>query len=94
MLNGINHFIYLEILQGVLTKKERQFVKEYLDSLVFYDLKHGIVSYEKAAEINIKCRKKGIAIRSTIDLLIAQTAIENRLLLLHNDSDFDNMFKL
>ncbi len=30
-------------------------------------------------------------ITSTIDCLIAQTALENNLLLLHNDSDFDQM---
>ncbi|MFZ4614772.1 MAG: twitching motility protein PilT [Rectinemataceae bacterium] len=35
----------------------------------------------------------GITIRSTIDLLIAKTAIENDLLLLHNDRDFTNMAK-
>ncbi|HHY79050.1 MAG TPA: PIN domain nuclease [Thermoanaerobacter sp.] len=32
--------------------------------------------------------KKGITIRSTIDLLIAQTAIENNLYLLHDDKTF------
>jgi len=30
-------------------------------------------------------------ITSTMDCLIAQTALENNLLLLHNDSDFDQM---
>jgi predicted nucleic acid-binding protein len=33
-------------------------------------------------------------INSTIDCLIAQTAIENNLYLLHNDSDFDNIAKV
>ena len=32
--------------------------------------------------------------RSTINLLIAETAIENNLYLLHNDSDFINMAKV
>ncbi|MEI6385035.1 MAG: hypothetical protein WCQ50_00260 [Spirochaetota bacterium] len=36
-------------------------------------------------------RKAGITIRSTMHLLIAQTAIENDLLLLHDDRDFTNM---
>ena len=35
----------------------------------------------------------GITVRSTIDVLIAIIAIENKLLLLHNDKDFDVMSK-
>ena len=34
---------------------------------------------------------KGITVRSTVDCLIAQIAIENELLLLHNDRDFEAM---
>jgi predicted nucleic acid-binding protein len=34
---------------------------------------------------------KGITVRSTADCLIAQIAIENKLLLLHNDRDFEAM---
>jgi len=34
-------------------------------------------------------RRQGITVRSTIDILIALTAIKNNLLLLHNDRDFD-----
>jgi predicted nucleic acid-binding protein len=49
---------------------------------------NGNKSYQAAALISIKCRAKGLTIRSTIDLLIAQTAIENNLFLLHNDRDF------
>ena len=44
--------------------------------------------------MNVKCRTKGITIRSTIDLLIAQTAIDNEVMLLANDSDFTNMAKV
>jgi predicted nucleic acid-binding protein len=36
-------------------------------------------------------RRKGITPRSTIDMLIALTAIEFNLLLLHDDRDFDVM---
>ncbi|MEQ6358376.1 hypothetical protein SAMN04244560_00243 [Thermoanaerobacter thermohydrosulfuricus] len=38
--------------------------------------------------VPVSIGKKGITIRSTIDLLIAQTAIENNLYLLHDDKDF------
>ena len=35
-----------------------------------------------------------MTINSTIDCLIAQTAIENNLYLLQNDSDFDNIARV
>ena len=51
-------------------------------------------SYAAAARIYFDCRKKGITVNSTVDCLIAQTAIENDLTLLHNDADFDRMRKV
>ncbi|HOQ13228.1 MAG: Ribonuclease VapC11 [Spirochaetes bacterium ADurb.Bin218] len=91
---GINDFIYQELLQGARTLKEFKILKEYLETLPFYNLKDGLASFEKAALINIKCRKSGITVRSSIDLLIAESAIENEVLLLHNDKDFDYMAKV
>jgi hypothetical protein len=85
---GINNFIYQEILQGASTKKEFELLNQYLGSQRFYELKYGARSYEKAARIYYLCRKNGITPRSTIDLLIAETAIENDLFLLHDDKDF------
>jgi hypothetical protein len=38
-------------------------------------------------------RRRGITIRKTIDLLIGAWCIENRMALLHNDSDFRPMAK-
>ena len=40
-----------------------------------------------------RCRKAGITVNSTIDLLIVQTALENNVALLHNDGDFTNFKK-
>lgn len=90
---GINNFIYQEILQGSKTQNEFSVLQQYLSSLPFYDLKNGRQSFEKAAELNYLCRKSGITVRSTVDLLIAETAIENDLFLLHNGNDFINMEK-
>lgn len=87
----INDFIYQEILQGSKDIKEFAILKEYFETIPFYYLQYGKESYEKASMINMQCRQKGITIRSTIDLLIAETAIENNIYLLHNDKDFENM---
>lgn len=91
---GINGFIYQELLQGTKTEKEFNELKTYLGTQIFYDLKDKKTSFAEAAEIYFKCRKKGFQIGSTIDCLIAQTAIENGLLLLHNDEDFEKISKV
>ena len=91
---GINSLIYQEVLQGVRTEKDFDKTKKYLDTQRFYLLKDEKESYASAAKIYFRCRKKGLRIGSTIDCLIAQTAIENDLLILHNDSDFDNIVKI
>ncbi|MDR3049009.1 MAG: PIN domain-containing protein [Elusimicrobiota bacterium] len=88
---GISKHIYLELLQGAKNNKEYEILKYYLDDLPFYELKYGRQSYENAAKIYIKCRQAGITIKSTIDLIITQTAIENKVSLFHNDKDFTNI---
>ena len=91
---GINSLIFQEVLQGAGSEKEYLTLKKYLETQRFYHLREPIESFAKAAKIYLDCRKKGITIRSTIDCLIAQTALENDLLLLHEDSDFDLMAKV
>ena len=91
---GINNFIYQEILQGVSNEKDFAKLKEYLGTQRFYELKNGRRSYEESAIMYYKCRKAGFTIKSTIDFLIAQTAIENNLLLLHDDNDYIQISKV
>ena len=91
---GICDYVYQELLQGTKTEKEFKKLKEYLESLPFYYLNYGKESFEQAALVNFRCRRAGITIRSTIDLLISEIAIENKLFLLHNDADFDSIAKI
>lgn len=91
---GINHYIYQEILQGAGSEKEFVLLKTYLDSQIFYILHEGRESYASAAKIYFKCRRAGITVKSTIDLLIVETALENNLALLHSDSDFTAIKKV
>jgi predicted nucleic acid-binding protein len=88
---GITAIVYQEILQGAKTQKEYNLLKEYLCCQRFFNPKDPISTYEKAALIYFSCRKKGITVRSTIDCLIAQIAIEHDLFLLQNDKDFEHM---
>ena len=91
---GISSVIYQEILQGARTRKEYATLNEYLVNQRFFNPKDHLVSYAGAAEIYFNCRKNGIAIRSTIDCLIAQIALEHDLLILHNDKDFTAISRL
>ena len=88
---GISPLTYLEVLQGTRTEKDHATVKSYLETHRFYSLLDEKGSYAAAARIYFDCRKKGIAVNSTVDCLIAQTALEHDLALLHNDADFDRM---
>lgn len=88
---GICDIVYLEVLQGARDEGEYQEVRDYLESQRFYDLRQRRASFERAARMYYECRRSGTTVRSTIDLIIAQIAIENELYLLHSDSDFDSI---
>ena len=85
---GISSVIYQEILQGSESEQRFNRFRDYFHELTFYQPKHVTESYAQAAYLYFSCRRKGITIRSTIDCLIAQTAIEHDLILLHSDNDF------
>ena len=91
---GINSFILQEVLQGAASEKEFALLKKYLTTQRFYHLKDPVNSFLNAAKLYLECRKKGITIRSTIDCLIAETALEHELTLLHNDDDFVAMARV
>ena len=91
---GINSFFYQEVLQGAKTEKEYRLLRRYLEVQRFYHPKDPVVSFARAAKIYFDCRRKGVTLRSTIECIVAQIAIENDLLLLHKDGDFDAIAKL
>jgi predicted nucleic acid-binding protein len=91
---GISPLTYLEVLQGTRTDKDYATVKSYLETHRFFGLLDEKESYAAAARIYFDCRRKGITINSTVDCMIAQTAIENDLTLLHNDADYDRIRKV
>lgn len=86
----ISDYVLTETLQGFKDDKEYEAAKKHLLNFPVYRLKFP-ESYIQAAQLYRSCRNKGITIRKTADCLIAQTAIEHRLFLLHNDNDFDRI---
>ena len=83
----LTRFQQLEILQGCSTEKEWGKLSEYLDGQDYLETLS--TTWQSAARIFYELRKKGLTVRSPIDCCIAQIAIEYRVLLIHNDRDFD-----
>jgi predicted nucleic acid-binding protein len=88
---GITSHIFQEVLQGAKSEKEYKLLRRYLETQRFFQPKDPVDSFAEAARIFFQSRKRGLTIRSTIDCLIAQIALEHDLLLLHNDQDFHLM---
>ncbi len=84
--------IIQEILQGLRTEQEFFQKKKVLESYNLLKPDWQKTSID-AAKLYFDLRKKGVTIRKSTDCLIAQVAIENDVLLVHNDSDFDLIAK-
>ncbi len=88
---GLTGVIFQELLQGAGSEDEWGELQDHLSVQRFYHLKHPIDSFEAAARLYFRCRRRGVTPRSAADCLIAQAAIEHDLILLHEDQDFDRM---
>ena len=84
----INHLIYVEILQGARNPASFARLKDYFDTQRFVAFEQPREAHAAAARMYVDCRRRGVTIRSTIDCLIAQSAMDSDLTLLHNDRDF------
>jgi len=84
-------FVYQEVLQGTGDEVTYRRVKNYLDTQECLWLPPTLETHAKAAKIYWDLRRQGVTVRSTIDVLIALTALHHGALLLHDDRDFDQM---
>jgi predicted nucleic acid-binding protein len=82
-------FIQLELLQGSLNEKDWTLLSTYLETQDYVELTNH--SWQAAARIFYDLRRQGMTVRSPIDCCIAQAALENDLLLIHNDRDFETI---
>lgn len=87
---AIAGIILTELLQGIKNDREFRTVRDSLLTFPLLSLKSD-ESYIHAAELYRKCRKKGLTVRSTVDLFIAQIALDHHATLLHNDRDFETI---
>ncbi|NER19637.1 MAG: PIN domain nuclease [Symploca sp. SIO1B1] len=85
----LTRFTQLELLQGSLNEQEWRLLSTYLETQDYVELTRQ--SWQSAARIYYELRRQGLTVRSPIDCCIAQAAIENNLLLIHNDRDFETI---
>ena len=85
---GISDLIYLEILQGAADARAFDKLRQYFSGQRFYRFADAEASHANAAKLYFNARRAGVTVRSNLDCLIAQCAIDHDLILLHNDADF------
>lgn len=88
---ALTDLIYLEVLQGLRDPEVVKKVSTYLRGQLFLAPRRGLQSYDAAAELYRRCRVAGVTVRSTIDCLVAQIAIEYEAILLHSDRDYERI---
>ncbi len=86
--------VYQELLQGARDQREFDRLDSYLRTQIFCFPLDPVQTFGSAARLFFNARRQGITIRSTIDCLIAQMAIEHDIPLLHDDHDFDHIAKI
>lgn len=84
---AVGDLIAAEVLQGIRGEREFKWVKKTLDAFEHIDLA-GYDLAVKASQNYRALRVMGIAVRKTIDTVIATRCIEDGLTLLHADRDF------
>lgn len=77
--------ILLEVLRNIKEQPQAQKIRRQLEPFPILDLERS--GYIRAAMLGSLCRSKGIQV-GTVDILIAQTAIEHDCHLLTTDKDF------
>ncbi len=85
----LTRFTQLELLQGSLNEQEWTLFSTYLETQDYIELMPR--SWQAAARIYYDLRRQGFTVRSPIDCCIAQTALENNLLVIHSDRDFETI---
>ncbi len=83
--------VLTEVLQGLRQDDQYRKLKGIMQSFDYLETSRAV--YQHAAHIYRELRVKGVAIRSTIDCIIAATANAHDVYLVHHDRDFDAIAK-
>ena len=85
--------VYCEVLQGI--RNEDTFQRTRVSLLAHPILRpRGLETFETAANLYRRARRRGLTIRRTVDCLIASTCLEAGAEIYHNDRDFDALARV
>lgn len=84
---GIGDLILTEVLQGFRVDRDYRIARSLLTSLMLFDMA-GVENALRSAEQYRLLRRRGITIRSTVDVIIATACIVEDYALLFSDRDF------
>ena len=85
---ALTQMIYLEVLQGVSCDRQYSACQRVLGAQTMLQPLDALETFEAAAQLYRKARKKGLTVRKSSDCLIAAIALEHGAMLVHNDRDF------
>jgi hypothetical protein len=83
----LTRFTQLELLQGCRSEAQWETLSDYLEVQDYVEMTPE--SWSDAARMFYELKRRGKTVRSILDCCIAQLAIEHRVQLIHNDSDFE-----
>lgn len=86
----VGDLMLCEVLQGLASEQAAAAVEALLRRFDIVPMAGDAIAVMAARNFR-SLRKRGVTVRKTIDLLIGAWCIENRMPLLHNDSDFHPM---
>jgi len=84
----VGDLVLAEVLQGFKNDRDFHTAKELLSHFQFMEMLGRDMAL-KSAENYRFLRKKGVAVRKKIDVMIGTFCIHHKLSLLHDDQDFD-----
>ncbi len=80
--------VYQELLQGARDAAHFIRLQTALDAVPLWSPADSLELHRQAAMLYARCRWRGVTVRSPHDCLIAASAVEAGLPLLHDDRDF------
>ena len=85
--------VYCEILQGI--RDDDVYGRTRLSLLAHPILRpRGLETFETAANLYRSARRRGLAVRRSVDCVIAAVCLEAGAEIFHNDRDFDTIAKV
>ena len=84
----VTPIVVQEILQGARDDREWRALDRHLRRQSLVHPADAVITHRRAARIYFDCRRRGLTVRSTIDCLIAQLALDHGLALLQDDQDY------